>query len=72
MTPLNPDRPPEDELAQWQLRVARLEVLICELLSRNEHLRMALSSMKNEGDGCCRRVSGKEVNCTSVGGLALE
>jgi hypothetical protein len=71
MMPLNPDRQPEDELAQSQLRVARLEVLICDLLSRNEHLRMALRSMSEEGGGA-RRSSRKTLNRTSVGGLALD
>jgi hypothetical protein len=33
---------PESELAYWKCRVANLEILVCELLAKNERLRKEL------------------------------
>ena len=32
----------ETEIAYWRSRVASLEVLVCELLAKNQHMRFAL------------------------------
>jgi len=39
---LSIDRLAEDELRYWQFRVAQLEMIVGELLLKNEQLRMAL------------------------------
>jgi hypothetical protein len=33
---------PESELAYWKCRVANLEIIVCELLAKNERLRREL------------------------------
>jgi hypothetical protein len=33
---------PESELAYWKCRVANLEIVVCELLAKNERLRREL------------------------------
>jgi hypothetical protein len=37
----------ETEIAYWRSRVASLEVLVCELLAKNQHMRFALEPTKN-------------------------
>lgn len=42
MTPESVESEPESELAYWKCRVANLEIVVCELLVKNERLRREL------------------------------
>jgi hypothetical protein len=42
MTAESVESEPESELAYWKCRVANLEIVVCELLVKNERLRREL------------------------------
>jgi hypothetical protein len=44
MMAVNSNMPVENELLSWRIRVAQLESIVCELLMKNQQLRMALRS----------------------------